>query len=487
MAQLPELNVWMAQLVEQGMYDSACLLGEFLPASVNTCVHYADALVGKGEHRRAIAFYREALQGARSKAARNSSGGTLAAEGPDSECDIKLRIAKCHLAGAGGARGGTGRDVRSAITSLESIPLRSCAPAASLLLGKLYQTTGIERAAQAAYKEVVRLQPMAIEAAVALAQLGVPVREILSAQPLHASLPWLVQLLHAHSAAGVCDFSRAHEAFSALASHFERSPHVLLHCARAAALRGREEEALSAYARLRKIDSSALDGIDRYALLLAGRERLAELNVLCTDILACDRSRPEPWVAVAVFWSHKGERARALEYCERALTLDDRHACAHQLKGSLLLASSRPEQAIYSLRKANAIRGELECFVALVDAYTRVEMTREALAAAREAAALMPNCARAHALIGRVLLAMPYGANKARREEIHSKLGEMHALNKNFAAALMHFQHALALNANLVSANEGLERIEKLIRAVDKGLDPIQDEMQDDRDELEEY
>jgi hypothetical protein len=62
----------------------------------------------------------------------------------------------------------------------------------------------------------------------------------------------------------------------------------------------------------------------------------------------------------------------------------------------------------------------------------------------------------------------------------------MHALNKDFTSALMHYQHALAIDASLVSANEGLERIEKMIRAVDKGLDPsMMDDMVDDRDEFE--
>lgn len=55
---------------------------------------------------------------------------------------------------------------------------------------------------------------------------------------------------------------------------------------------------------------------------------------------------------------------------------------------------------------------------------------------------------------------------------VHSKLGDMHACNKNFTQALAHYHHALSLNPSLKAAQDGLERIEAMIRACDKGLDP---------------
>lgn len=48
----------------------------------------------------------------------------------------------------------------------------------------------------------------------------------------------------------------------------------------------------------------------------------------------------------------------------------------------------------------------------------------------------------------------------------------MHALRQDFTQALAHYHHALALNCSLSSAAEGLERMEKMIRAVDRGDGP---------------
>ena len=45
----------------------------------------------------------------------------------------------------------------------------------------------------------------------------------------------------------------------------------------------------------------------------------------------------------------------------------------------------------------------------------------------------------------------------------------MHALKHDFTQALAHYHHALALNASLKSATDGLERVEGMIRAVQQG------------------
>lgn len=439
-----DLGGWLAQLVDHGMFDSACLLGEVLlmpPGpeqgsaavglsplpSTEAYVLYADALVGRGEHRRALTYYQEGLRSLKvprggGSGIAGASPATPAADGSlqFNECDIKLRIARAHVAL---------KETRNALSCLEGIASRLRSAAASLLLARLYQSTGNERAAVSAYKEAVRATPVPIEAAIALAQLGVQVSEVLALQPQLAQLPWLVQLLHAHAAAGAHDPARAQSSLLALGGHFGASSHVLLQCARAASLRGRTDEAIGLYQRARELDGALLDGMDRYAACLAERERRAppgpdakpagaggaQLGRLCRELLATDKGRPEPWVAIGIYWAARGDRARALEDCERALSIDDRHVPAHQLKGSLLFGLARPEQAVYAYRKANAIRPELESFIGLVDAYLRVERPREALSAAREACQLMPNSARAHALVGRVHLSCPGAHDRAKR------------------------------------------------------------------------
>lgn len=56
-------------------------------------------------------------------------------------------------------------------------------------------------------------------------------------------------------------------------------------------------------------------------------------------------------------------------------------------------------------------------------------------------------------------------------QAIHSKLGDLHALSHNFTQALSHYHHALSISDTLKSAQAGLERIERMSRASDKGVD----------------
>lgn len=422
-----DTNGWLGQLVEQGMHDSACLLGEFLLApqgaaqrdagaawlpapTCETYVLYADALVGRGEQRRALPYLHQALQCARTPRGRAPAGsaadGSAARPSLASECEIKLRIARCYVAL---------NESRNALACLMGIPSSARNASATLLLARLLEASGNHRAAASAHKEVLRGTPIVLESAIALAQLGTPVREIFAIQPLLAHLPWLVQLLHAHSAEGLHDATRAHEAFGALGAHFEGSTHVLLHTARAALFRGHDDEALALFQRARDADGNLVDGMDVFARGLAKADRGAELGRLCRELLFIDRRRPEPWGAVATYWTMRGEHARALEHCERALSIDERHPFAHQLKGSLLASLARPEQAVYAYRKANAIRADLDSFIGLVNAYLHIEKCREALSVAREAVQLMPNSARAHALLGSALCAQPNAQDKTKR------------------------------------------------------------------------
>lgn len=198
------------------LWDSAALLGGFLASAndpsdatppVERAAHvslYADALFGKGEHRRALHFYRQALQlnrlapvpavsaavatpgaSSRSTPAPGTPGApvtparggeTPAASTPDprahshvDEATVKYKMGRCHVAL---------REWRAALAELETIPARARTLPITLALASTYRRTGYERAAVACYKECLRMNPHAVEALVALAELRVDAAEI---------------------------------------------------------------------------------------------------------------------------------------------------------------------------------------------------------------------------------------------------------------------------------------------------------------------
>ena len=98
-----------------------------------------------------------------------------------SEADIKYRLHQCCVA--------LGQS-NQAINVLQSIPSSSRSVKVDMSLGRLYHLAGMDKPAVAAYREVVRECPLAVEALRALLQLGVKPRE-LQELSLHLELDWL--------------------------------------------------------------------------------------------------------------------------------------------------------------------------------------------------------------------------------------------------------------------------------------------------------
>lgn len=120
--------------------------------------------------------------------------------------------------------------------------------------------------------------------------------------------------------------------------------------------------AFYAFQMARKISPEILDRMDRYAALLKGQSNLMELCRLSSELLAINASRPEPWVAMAHYIHSKGDLERAIVYVDKAIKLDRRHVEAHQLKGSLMLATGKPTEALMSYKKAHKICPDLYTF-----------------------------------------------------------------------------------------------------------------------------
>ena len=226
------LRAQVESLLADELWDSAETLGGLLASHAQSrhadaegvpageraaCVAlFADALLGKREHRRALHHYASALElnrlaplaGGQSEAETPTPMGTRppGTPGPDGspaapapvtpgaaaalatrpqetpatrsaaassgavpdathldESSTKFKMGKCFAAL---------REWRFALAELETIPARARTLPVTLALAEAYKRTGYDRASVACYKECLRINPFAVEAAEALADAG---------------------------------------------------------------------------------------------------------------------------------------------------------------------------------------------------------------------------------------------------------------------------------------------------------------------------
>lgn len=194
-------------LYDQGLYSNVANLASmiltisdhshemFLPSSkYQILVYYGDSLYHAKDYRKAETIFRKALQLKKSMAkAKGKSQGVIQGE-MASEVDVKYQIYLCHL---------HLKQYTQSIGVLESIPGKQRTPKINMALAKLYHQSGMERSAITGYKEVLKVCPMAVEAALGLLALGVKGTEVASLM-LHSSsgisnIEWLSTWIKAHA------------------------------------------------------------------------------------------------------------------------------------------------------------------------------------------------------------------------------------------------------------------------------------------------
>ena len=532
---LVQLHACMAELMQQEVYESAELLGNFLISAVNASVAlpaahrvqylmtYARSLSQKGEHARAISYYRQALQSCEAASTSSRKPGfnlspmarDKSPESAETEAKIKLAIARCHLAL---------NSPRAALAELETVTSRFRTLPLLLTLGKLYRINGYDRASVSIYKECIRLCPYAMEALVALAELGVKADELNAIVGQHLEAMdekesswflqrWLSQFLTCHLAKASNEVAKSADVLRTLLSLFPNNVHLLLELGHVHTMAGDCAEAVTCFQHARTIDGTCVAKMDHFAAALNATRNLAELNRLTHDLLRIDNRRPETWVSAALYWEAKGDKLRALSYAEKGLRLDDTHAMLHVLKGNLCLKLNRPDSAVSAFLKAQTLEPGITTFQGLTRAYVACGKHKEALVTAREAVRLMPQSSQAVVLLGTVYASQSDARERAIKlfegvlerdpnckdavmaivdthtanrnlaaaerilskhlesrvsDELHARLGGILLEAQKYGPAMEHYHIALSLNENNEEAQTGLDRLEKLM----KGIDP---------------
>ena len=135
-----DLFAQMKHLLAEELWSSAEILGSLLLSSSRGeqgLELYGDALFGKGEYKRAQAYYRQAIQRRRvAQGARRGGYGASSAAEDEAEARLKFREARCCVALD---------EVGAAINTLEAIPAQWRGARAHVTLGRLYKNTGLKR------------------------------------------------------------------------------------------------------------------------------------------------------------------------------------------------------------------------------------------------------------------------------------------------------------------------------------------------------
>jgi len=365
------------------------------------------------------------------------------------------------------------------------------------------------------------------------------------------------------------------EHFSKLSIQFPNHPYLILEQANIEQELGHIMSSEQNYKRLRTLDVHWVEGMDKYAHLLfqlrmsrknayilqqggylhyhyschgdrgdndkadsVTRGIEDELGQLSSDLLDVDPNKPEPWVCLSLYQLARDDHEKSISFVDKAISINQEHQYAHYLRGSILLASQRPEQAIVSFFRANDLQQDIPSYEGLVESYLASDKFKEAICTAKEAITKAPKDARAVTLVGLALSQAPVsqqnvgGVERAKRalkkamdidpgaprplfalvdlyasegkyadavkllkdaidggnemtesttsitwnrehkDVIYAKLAEVHTQQDNITDALECYHVAMSLNAQNFLAQQGLQRLENIV----KGQDPDMDE-----------
>lgn len=417
------LYVEVTSLVEQELYSSAVTLGQFMLASAgginappSCAVMLADALYGAGEWRRASAHYGRGVE----------SGGRLADGGGVDAVRARVRMAQCSVQLA---------EPDAAKQTLEQIPEAERPAHVWMQLGQLLSAAGSAEPAIACYKQVMRLNPYAVEAYLALNLLCEENRvekiEPVPAELLPTAAGVVQQLSNAHSHVVREEVREALGEFKDLRQRTGPTTHVLVVEAKLHAELRDPSAALHNLEQARELDPNSLEGSEVHARLLAkaGAPKRVTLSQLTQSLLHVDKCRAEPWIASAYFWSsatkpslagnknaEKDAARRAVDYAEKAVRLapnsaDALHTYATMLarvpgRGNSAAKKESLESSAAAFRKLLGVERCLRPFEGLVGVQVASglkEDLRQALTRAGEAMRKWPQAPRAYAMMGSVL------------------------------------------------------------------------------------
>jgi len=423
-----------------------------------------------------------------------------------------------------------------AATLLEQIPPNQRTLPMLMMLGNLYVASSRKMAASQVFLDALKKNPYTLEAAERLAVLGTDRASIMSAikegmmahgvQDINTN-EWvhIRELVSALVAKHRHQTVIALQQFEKLEREFPSNVYLIQRIASLQLQMCDSKSAERSFEGLRLTEDCAIDYLDQYGQILAQEGELEELNELAVCLLMINDKSPEAWTTLALYHEARDDHEKALAFVEKAIILDQRHAFAHRVRGTVLMSDNRPEHAAVSFFRSKEIEPDLTTYEGLVDSYLAAGKFKEAIASAKEAINMAPRDPRAITLVGLALAQgssgrQGQGMDKAKRTlrkalsiepsalrplfalvsmymrdsdytsaievlrqglegntetqsssygkaDILCRLGEVYTNMEEYKEAIEIFHQALGLDPDLTSAQRSLDRLERLMRGVD--------------------
>eukprot|EP01112_Ceratiomyxa_fruticulosa_P011631 TRINITY_DN3171_c0_g1_i2.p1 TRINITY_DN3171_c0_g1~~TRINITY_DN3171_c0_g1_i2.p1 ORF type:complete len:562 (-),score=112.33 TRINITY_DN3171_c0_g1_i2:214-1848(-) len=406
----------------EGLFTSSEILctyylsGNVHPSS-ESLLMMADALYGKEEYPKALGYYKKCLSNFSTRI-----GGPKNQITPF-EIEVRYKTALCLI---------KVRDDRNALSTLESIPPAQRSLGVIFQLAKLYQAKGLNGSAIPLYQQCLKMNPFALEAALAIIDLGGG--NIIDASLLNSAHPtpphifstlgtlsnmnpandqvyekrlepydWVSLIPEIHSCHNSYTPQKALPILNNLEKKFPENTHVVESLAKCYFQLKQFEKAVATFHKVLEIDPLHVSGMDFYGALLKMAGNLTELNKLGHALVKSNSNRPETWGVAALYCDLKAEKEKSFEHIDTAVRLGERHAMAHMIRGDIYLCNGRPEQAVASYRRAHSIVPILPTYKGIARSLAVSGNIKDAMHTAQDAVKAFPNNSGATALLGMVM------------------------------------------------------------------------------------
>jgi len=410
--------VSVENMYKSGLYTSYVEIFPFLPTDnlsqqqiINTVLYQASSLHKLREYKRAEVEYQGALNQRKillkTKTKATETDGLIF-----TETEIKYRMHECYI--------GMGQ-TNQAVNLLQSIPAKQRNKKVYHALGTLYHQSGIEKAAIAAFREVIRECPLALDAIKVLLQLGVTPREIQEivsgGEPVPAEMTWYQGFLSSQAALYTRDYKNCVRQCKMLEEKgdLRGCVSVLVTQGRANHWAGEDEQARLVLERAANLDPLLISGMDTLAAVLGKTRRTKELDQLASRLMSISEDRAEPWIALGHYCHLNKNYKRAVYFAHKACLLDARNVEALLLKGNMFLDLKKWRDAMNHYREAMQIAPfRFEAHQGMVDCNIGLQRQREAITIATGACKQLGNSPRALTLYASVLLKEPLSVARAK-------------------------------------------------------------------------